>query len=233
MPLDDTTLKTCNKCKRELPETREYFHRNGDRLRAQCKRCMGESAAAYHAENKEDIAARAAAYCAENKEDIAARRAAYRAENKEDFAARAAAYRAENKEDIAARAAVYYAENKEYIAARMAAYRADNKERIAAQRAAYQAAHPEKGNARTRNRLARIVGNGGTHAAVDIQAQYDRQKGRCYYCDTLVGDDYHVDHVIPLILGGSNGPDNLVVACPTCNTSKGAKHPMDYAGMLL
>jgi 5-methylcytosine-specific restriction endonuclease McrA len=43
---------------------------------------------------------------------------------------------------------------------------------------------------------------------------------------------YHVDHVTPLALEGSDGPENIVLACSHCNQSKGAKHPMDFAGVM-
>ena len=39
---------------------------------------------------------------------------------------------------------------------------------------------------------------------------------------------YHVDHRMPLSLGGSNYPDNLQLLCPTCNLSKSATHPDIY-----
>lgn len=77
------------------------------------------------------------------------------------------------------------------------------------------------------------MANGGTHTAKDVAAQYERQQGKCFYCDQEVGDRYHVDHVVPLLLGGSNGPENLVIACPECNIRKSAKHPMDFCGRLL
>jgi len=35
--------------------------------------------------------------------------------------------------------------------------------------------------------------------------------------------NYHVDHKIPLALGGTNDLDNLTIACPPCNLSKGIK----------
>jgi 5-methylcytosine-specific restriction endonuclease McrA len=78
----------------------------------------------------------------------------------------------------------------------------------------------------------------GTHTAEDIAAQYERQRGKCYWrhanqdCWVTLEDGYHVDHVTPLILGGGNGPENLVIACPRCNHRKNAKHPMDFAGQM-
>lgn len=82
------------------------------------------------------------------------------------------------------------------------------------------------------NRRARKKSSPGTHTAADVAAQRTRQKGRCYWCGEKVGRHYHVDHVTPLALGGSNGPENLVIACPHCNLKKHDKHPMDFAGIM-
>jgi hypothetical protein len=42
----------------------------------------------------------------------------------------------------------------------------------------------------------------------------------CAYC----GDEaYTVDHVIPIELGGTDHPENLVAACLRCNSALGAK----------
>jgi len=42
----------------------------------------------------------------------------------------------------------------------------------------------------------------------------------CVYC----GDEaYTVDHVIPIELGGTDHPENLVAACLRCNSALGAK----------
>lgn len=45
----------------------------------------------------------------------------------------------------------------------------------------------------------------------------------CYYCGVpaaLGVKQLHVDHVIPVSLGGSNDPWNLVAACWDCNAGK-------------
>lgn len=44
---------------------------------------------------------------------------------------------------------------------------------------------------------------------------------RCYYCGrTPAAVELHVDHVVPVTLGGSDDPKNLVCACERCNGGK-------------
>ena len=48
----------------------------------------------------------------------------------------------------------------------------------------------------------------------------------CQYCGAKAPDaKLTVDHVIPVALGGSDKPDNLVAACRDCNAGKGASNP--------
>jgi 5-methylcytosine-specific restriction endonuclease McrA len=55
-------------------------------------------------------------------------------------------------------------------------------------------------------------------------AIYLRDKFTCIYCLRDLSDaapmDVTLDHIIPWIDGGSNGPDNLITACRTCNSSR-------------
>lgn len=49
-----------------------------------------------------------------------------------------------------------------------------------------------------------------------------RQPKICRYCrDPLT--HWHIDHIIPLVLWGSNSLDNLCISCKTCNLRKGAR----------
>jgi 5-methylcytosine-specific restriction endonuclease McrA len=49
--------------------------------------------------------------------------------------------------------------------------------------------------------------------------QWISQGRSCFYCDAR---PVSIDHVIPLVLGGSNYEGNLVPACKWCNSSKGS-----------
>lgn len=53
---------------------------------------------------------------------------------------------------------------------------------------------------------------------------YDRDHGTCHLCgERRPFDDFHLDHITPLARGGTHTADNLAVACPSCNMSKGAR----------
>lgn len=78
-------------------------------------------------------------------------------------------------------------------------------------------------------RRARLAGSRGNVTAADIQAQHRRQAGRCHWCDCDLNEtSYHADHYIPLARGGAHHPANIVLACPHCNMSRGAKLPDEW-----
>jgi 5-methylcytosine-specific restriction endonuclease McrA len=80
-------------------------------------------------------------------------------------------------------------------------------------------------------------GSEGSHTAADIAEILKAQGGRCAYCRTSLNRaKKHVDHIVPLALGGSNGRANLQIACAACNQSKSARDPVTFAqsiGLLL
>ena len=49
-------------------------------------------------------------------------------------------------------------------------------------------------------------------------AKWKRQGKRCAYCPNPADT---IDHVVPLVRGGTNHEGNLVPACRACNSSKG------------
>lgn len=159
------------------------------------------------------------------------------------YLARCKAYRGANKEQYSAAGKRRYQSTREEVLARSKARYAAKREAILIQHRKWREAHPgywkknweaDPGRVRAKNANRRAVLHDaeGSFTRQDIDAQLKRQKGRCFYCDSQLGADYHREHVTPLALGGSNGPENIVIACPECNLSKGAKHPMDFAGIL-
>lgn len=50
-----------------------------------------------------------------------------------------------------------------------------------------------------------------------------RAGNRCEYCrmhQALQGATFHIEHIVPQVAGGSDGDDNLALACPGCNLKK-------------
>ena len=55
-----------------------------------------------------------------------------------------------------------------------------------------------------------------------------RDEFRCMYCGLRApetGEGLTVDHVVPVALGGSDAPSNLVAACRDCNAGKSSIQP--------
>lgn len=78
------------------------------------------------------------------------------------------------------------------------------------------------------NKRTKLLKTIGTHSRKDVEKQLIIQNGKCWYCGSLLGVKYHVDHYIPISRGGSNNPDNIVISCIYCNLSKGNKLPCEF-----
>jgi len=58
-----------------------------------------------------------------------------------------------------------------------------------------------------------------------LLVKWKRQGRTCAYCARLADT---VDHVVPLVRGGTNYEGNLVPACKSCNSSKGGRTVMEW-----
>lgn len=55
-------------------------------------------------------------------------------------------------------------------------------------------------------------------------------KGVCYHCEQRFSkDELTMDHLLPLARGGKTTKKNVVVACKSCNSSKGHQTATDKA----
>lgn len=139
------------------------------------------------------------------------------------------AWSAANRVEVNAYHAAYRAANRENLKAIKAKWSAENPEVLKASRAKWGANHPESFRVKQQNRRARERKNGGKLSKGIASKLIVLQKGRCACgCKQPLGDDYHLDHIMPVALGGANVDENIQLLRATCNHRKSAKHPIDF-----
>ena len=79
----------------------------------------------------------------------------------------------------------------------------------------------ENNRIRARNYRKRLAQVGGYSYLEHYPEIYQRDGGKCVYCGTT--EKLGLDHLIPLIKGGDNEIDNLVLACKQCNAGKSGR----------
>lgn len=225
MAVEHPTTKTCTKCKTEKPTSMFGSHsQQKDGLQSQCKACI----ALYHVANKNKIIAKVSAYYEANREKVA--------EYKRN-------YREENRDAIAIKQRAYYSANRDAISERSRAYRETNADKIREQKREHYYANRDKyceykrdwlkKNARiamrdNANRRAKKREAGGQLSKNIAEKLFKMQRGKCACCGQPLGNDYHLDHIMPLALGGSNTDNNVQLLRARCNLQKRAKHPIDF-----
>lgn len=109
---------------------------------------------------------------------------------------------------------------------------AKNKESTSVKRKALYALSPEKYKKRTQDRRARELCARGHHTIEQWIARIEFYGWQCVYCwQPLTSKTIQKDHRIPLFIGGTEWPSNLVPACKSCNSSKGHKKPSEFYQM--
>lgn len=211
--MNDTTdqpeYKTCTKCGQTFPlDLDHFFYRKKEQCFYNwCKKCHN-------------------AICLRNKN---AKREQYLERRRQRYS--------ENKEVYRGHRMKYYYAHRDSENERNKKWISANRNRRRLQRREYmrkwRSENPEKDKVRSESYRARKANALGAHCAEDIKKIYEQQGGRCWYCQTPVGSKYHIDHRIPLSKGGSNNPNNLVVACQSCNCRKQGRMPHEFCGRLL
>lgn len=93
----------------------------------------------------------------------------------------------------------------------------------------YRLTNPDAIAAIRQRRRARNFAAGGSFTAEDVKQIYKDQEGLCNGCKCdLQESTYHIDHIMPLILMGSNRKENIQLLCPKCNLSKGGMTPTSW-----
>lgn len=228
----DTPTKVCTKCGREKPATPEYFSRDVDKkdgLRPSCRACR----CALTPPKQLSFLLQCRA-CGKDKtlsemQPSEKNRRGVTRNCKECHKIITRKWKDAHPEQANAAVKRWHKEHPKITIAHRNAYRERNREELNRKSREKARNNPEPQKARTRTYRAKKHA-GGRHTAQDVQLQYETQEGKCYWCGCDVFNKYHVDHVIPVSRGGSNNPDNIVIAYPPCNLSKNDKLPHEWAG---
>lgn len=197
------SIKFCPKCQ---SETVRYAS-------GRCKQCVDKVNTAWREANRDRAKEMAVAY---------------RLNNPEKARAATAAWRNNNPEKMQAIRAAWTAANPERHRETNAIWSASNPEKVKALSAAWHASHREESRISVQNRRARIRKNGGRLSKNLASKLFKLQKGKCACCGLPLGENYHLDHIMPTALGGSNTDDNIQLLRQHCNHQKNAKHPVTF-----
>lgn len=167
----------------------------------------------YRDENKEIRKAQFSKWAKNNTDALAKKNKEWKKANPDKVKITAKKWRLSNQGKERAWKEEYYKENSERLKNAATKWRLEN---------------PEKRKVYTNNRRKLVKENGGTLSS-DISLKLLKiQKGLCACCRKPLGREYHLDHIMPLSLGGSNTDDNMQLLTAKCNMQKHAKHPIDF-----
>lgn len=200
---------------------------------------------------KDQSKARVKAWKEANKERVQEYKKQYRSENAGKIAAyneankdRQAAWREAHREEAVAYGRAYRIENGDVIRQKeRLKYRAHPEQTRKATRASYlknpEAAKAYSKKHRTKrkdlhavyaeNKRVRKMSGDGKLSSNLVALLLAEQGSCCPYClRDLRITGINLDHYVPLALGGPHQDSNIQLTCPSCNSRKRAKHPLDF-----
>ena len=108
-------------------------------------------------------------------------------------------------------------------------YKRDHPEWNRVRSAMYKRNHPDKVREQVNRRRAKWHGAPGRVTVSEFWKKCDTLLWTCHYCGCVLDrTTATMDHVVPLSKGGTNFLDNILPACRSCNSKKGAR--LHYVG---
>jgi 5-methylcytosine-specific restriction endonuclease McrA len=213
--------KVCVKCKilKDLSEFNKQKS-SSDGLQGSCRACFSEYNRVRYSEKKEHILSTVTKYRLANQDKVNALKKA-RYEKKSDY--------------IREKARTYYFENKEACIKRQIEWVSKNRALVNENSRRWAKNNPDK-----RRDVSVINQNRRKEAVTSEKIPHgfraillSEQGNKCAGCLNELSKRYHVDHYLPICLGGKHIFDNLQLLCQPCNNRKAGKHPMRWLSELL
>ena len=181
-----------------------------------CKKCYGRKS---REDNIEDRRENNQRWREDNHEYVLKKCRQYYQDHKEEASAAHRKWRESHKEERKAYLRQWHKDHKEEQVKYRHQWYAEHREEQAEYRRQYNQDNPEV--ARKHNNLRRARMMNVTIEPIDEQKIYGLYGHVCIYCGSK--NNLVLDHVVPLSKGGPHSEDNLVIACGSCNCSKGTK----------
>lgn len=226
--------KVCGKCKQSKPESE--FSKTQGRPRSSCKSCDK----VYYDKNSTAKAAYRAEYYLKNKEKVLTNNLEWKNLNLDKYKLAVSGWYEKNRvavlvykqewarinnQSIKAKKAAYFQSHKKELSQKSALWAKNNPEMRRAVVRRARAKNPQPYLLAVQNRRNKLRGKLSKNL---VKRLMQLQKGKCACCNQPLSNGYHLDHIMPLALGGSNTDDNIQLLKPNCNLKKQAKHPIDF-----
>jgi len=190
-----------------------------DGLRPWCRQCMSEYCKEWSTKNKDRKKAVNDAWVEANKEKSKEVRRNYYEKNKEKITLQNKEWSEAHPEKVKKAKSEWANRNIEYTRVKGRDYWKKN---------------PEKSKVMVQNRRAMRLAS-GTKLSYGITTLVLKEQG--YKCPGCLCDlrtnKRHIDHYMPLILGGLHIDNNIQMLCAPCNLRKSRKHPMKWLSEIL
>ena len=193
-----------------------------------CKPCESQRAKLRRAKDPEKARAKCAEWRAKNKEKISEYNALWNSENRDKKLAGIAKWRKLNVLHIKEYDAKRRVEHRDKLLARNKDWVKNNPEKAKESRERWKSANPGKQRIQSQNRRAKKRAVGGKLSPNLSDRLFKLQKGKCACCGKDLGNDFHLDHIMPLALGGANEDWNIQLLRKMCNSQKYKKHPIEF-----
>lgn len=216
-------MKKCSTC--GVEKSTDSFNRDKskrDGLCSVCRDCAKSRSLTWYSANKDSAIKRAVDWNRAHPDRIEASRQKWAAENVDRVKAATTRWAAENRDRRRQQAAVRRAADRARDTGMKTKWAASNPTKVKEARDQWRSRNPER--ARVDSHVRRSRSQGGRFTLSRVKELFIEQRGLCVYCasDLLA---FHIDHRMPLALGGPNDDTNIQLLCPPCNLKKHAKHP--------